>query len=116
LLVRAALLELQRAFARRKPGAVLDGRDIGTVVCHEADVKLFITASPEVRARRRQQELGAADFYAVLADIRTRDERDSKRASAPLLAAPDAATLDTSDLDVAAAIAAAIEIVESKKA
>lgn len=60
--VRAALLELQRAFARRKPGAVLDGRDIGTVVCPEADVKLFITASPEVRARRRQQELGAADF------------------------------------------------------
>lgn len=114
--VRAALLELQRAFARRKPGAVLDGRDIGTVVCPEADVKLFITASPEVRARRRQQELGAADFYAVLADIRTRDERDSKRASAPLLAAPDAATLDTSDLDVAVAIAAAIEIVESKKA
>lgn len=111
--VRAALLDVQRAFARKEPGAVLDGRDIGTVVCPEADAKLFITASPEVRARRRQAELGAADYEAILADIRARDERDSKRATAPLVAAADAVTLDTSALDRDAAIAAAIRAVEA---
>ena len=114
--VRAALLELQRAFARKEPGAVLDGRDIGTVVCPEAEAKLFITASPEVRARRRQAELGAADYEAVLADIRARDERDSQRATAPLMAAKDAVTLDTSDLDRDAAIAAAVRAVEAARA
>ena len=111
--VRAALLDVQRAFARKEPGAVLDGRDIGTVVCPDAHAKLFITASPEVRARRRQAELGAADYEAILADIRARDERDSKRATAPLVAAADAVTLDTSALDRDAAIAAAIRAVEA---
>ena len=114
--VRAALLELQRAFARKEPGAVLDGRDIGTVVCPEAEAKLFITASPEVRARRRQAELGAADYDAILADIRARDERDSQRATAPLMAAKDAVTLDTSDLDRDAAFAAAVRAVEAARA
>jgi cytidylate kinase len=114
--VRAALLEFQRSFARRPPGAVLDGRDIGTVVCPDAHAKLFITASAEVRARRRQAELGAEDYDAVLADIRARDERDSQRATAPLVAAKDAVTLDTSDMDIAAAVAAAIGAVEARRA
>jgi cytidylate kinase len=113
--VRAALLDLQRAFARKQPGAVLDGRDIGTVVCPGADVKLFVTASPEIRARRRQMELGAPDYDAVLAEIRARDERDSKRATAPLVAAADAVTLDTSDMDIAAAVAAAIRTAEGSR-
>jgi len=114
--VRAALLEFQRSFARRPPGAVLDGRDIGTVVCPDAHAKLFISASAEVRARRRQAELGAEDYDAVLADIRARDERDSQRATAPLVAAKDAVTLDTSDMDIAAAVAAAIGAVEARRA
>jgi len=113
--VRAALLELQRAFARKEPGTVLDGRDIGTVVCPEAEAKLFITASPEVRARRRQAELAAADYEAILADIRARDERDSKRTTAPLLAAADAVTLDTSAMDIEAAVAAAVKAVETRR-
>lgn len=113
--VRAALLDLQRSFARKSPGAVLDGRDIGTVVCPDAHAKLFITASAEVRAKRRQIELGAADYEAVLADIRARDARDSQRATAPLAAAQDAVTLDTSFLDIGAAVKAAIEIVEAKR-
>ena len=113
--VRAALLDLQRAFARKEPGAVLDGRDIGTVVCPNAEVKLFITASPDVRARRRQKELGSAAYDAILADIRARDERDSTRATAPLVAAPDAVTLDTSELDIEAAVAAAIRAVEARR-
>lgn len=113
--VRAALLEFQRSFARRPPGAVLDGRDIGTVVCPDAHAKLFITASAEVRAKRRQAELGAEDYDAVLADIRARDERDSKRATAPLLAAKDAVTIDTSEMDIAAAVAAAIGAVEVRR-
>lgn len=113
--VRAALLDLQRSFARKPPGAVLDGRDIGTVVCPDAHAKLFITASAEVRAKRRQIELGAADYEAVLADIRARDARDSQRATAPLAAAQDAVTLDTSFLDIGAAVKAAIEIVEAKR-
>ena len=112
--VRAALLDVQRAFARKEPGAVLDGRDIGTVVCPEARVKLFITASPEVRARRRQMELGSGDYESVLADIRARDDRDSKRATAPLVAAVDAVVLDTSGMDIEAAVLAAIKAVEAR--
>jgi cytidylate kinase len=113
--VRAALLEFQRSFARRPPGAVLDGRDIGTVVCPDAHAKLFITASAEVRARRRQMELGATDYDAVLADIRARDERDSIRATAPLVAARDAVMLDTSEMDIDAAVAAAVAAVEARR-
>lgn len=109
--VRAELLDFQRSFARRKPGAVLDGRDIGTVVCPEADVKLFVTASPEVRARRRQMELGAASYDEVLADIQARDRRDSGRATAPLAAAADAVVIDTSVMDIDVAMAAAIKAV-----
>jgi len=108
--VRSALLSLQRDFARKQPGAVLDGRDIGTVVCPDADVKLYVTASPEVRAARRQKELGAASYAEVLAEIRARDLRDSQRATAPLLPAKDAVILDTSELDIAAAVEAAIAI------
>ena len=113
--VRAALLDFQRAFAARKPGAVLDGRDIGTVVCPDAPVKLYVTASPEVRARRRQLELGSADYESILADIRARDDRDSKRATAPLVAAKDAVVLDTSGMDIAAAVQAAIRAVEDRR-
>lgn len=109
--VRGALLDLQRSFARKPPGAVLDGRDIGTVVCPDAHAKLFITASAEVRAKRRQKELGAADYEAVLADIKARDARDSQRASAPLVAAKDAVVLDTSEMDVSRAILEAIRAV-----
>ena len=114
--VRAALLEFQRAFARKEPGAVLDGRDIGTVVCPDAHAKLYVTASPEVRARRRQLELGSADYEEILADIRARDDRDSKRATAPLVAAKDAVVLDTSAMDIAAAVKAAIGAVEDRRA
>lgn len=114
--VRAALLDMQRAFASQPGGAVLDGRDIGTVICPAATVKLFVTASPETRAQRRALELRgrgeAVDFADVLADIRRRDERDSGRSSAPLVAAADAVRLDTSDLDVEGAVAAARAIVE----
>jgi cytidylate kinase len=113
--VRSALLSLQRDFARKPPGAVLDGRDIGTVVCPDADVKLYVTASPEVRARRRQAELGAASYDSVLAEIRARDLRDSQRATAPLLPAKDAVILDTSELDIAAATAAAITIADRRR-
>lgn len=114
--VRAALLDLQRAYARKGPGAVLDGRDIGTVVCPEADVKLFLTANPEVRARRRQAEVGSADFAAVLAEIEARDLRDQSRAAAPLVPARDAVVIDTSDMTVEQAFAAAIAAVEAKRA
>ena len=109
--VRAALLDLQRNFSKKGPGAVLDGRDIGTVVCPEADVKIFDTASPEVRARRRQLELGAASYDTVLAEIRARDERDSRRATAPLVAARDAVVLDTSEMGIEVAVAAAIAVI-----
>ncbi|CAH1650626.1 (d)CMP kinase [Chelatococcus asaccharovorans] len=102
--VRAALIAFQRAFAATPGGAVLDGRDIGTVICPEADVKLFVTASPEVRAMRRALELRTrgqpADEAEILADIRIRDARDAGRADAPLRAAPDAELLDTSDLSI----------------
>jgi CMP/dCMP kinase len=115
--VRAALLDFQRSFAEQKPGAVLDGRDIGTVVCPNANVKLFVTASPEVRARRRLAELreSGADvtFEAVLQDIRQRDERDMNRAVAPLASAEDAVIIDTSEMTAEEAIAAAIRAASS---
>ncbi len=114
--VRAALLDMQRAFAGQPRGAVLDGRDIGTVICPDADVKLFVTASPDKRAQRRALELRGrgetVDYAEVLADIRRRDERDSGRSSAPLVAAADSVLLDTSELDVEGAVAAARAIVE----
>ncbi len=118
--VRAALLKLQQDFARQPGGAVLDGRDAGTVIAPEADVKLFVTATPEERARRRFRELQdrgeAAVFEAVLADIKRRDERDSERSVAPLKAAPDAVLLDTTRLDIEAAFRAALSIVEAPRA
>lgn len=111
--VRAALLEAQRAFARRAPGAVLDGRDIGTTVCPDADAKLFVTASPEVRAARRHAEMQAkgveSSYEDMLADIRRRDERDSARAASPLKPAENALLLDTSNLDIEAAFQAAVK-------
>jgi cytidylate kinase len=114
--VRAALLAFQRDFAAEPPGAVLDGRDIGTVICPDAEVKIFVVATPEERARRRALELKAAgqavDEAAILADILRRDERDRSRSVAPLKAAPDAHELDTTHLDVEAATAAAIALVE----
>ena len=117
--VRAALLRFQQDFAAAPPGAVLDGRDIGTVICPNADAKIFVTATPEVRARRRVLEMrrgGAlADEAEVLADIRRRDERDSARGVAPLKPAADAVLLDTSDLDIEAAFRAAVEIVEAER-
>ena len=112
--VRAALLQFQRDFARRKPGAVLDGRDIGTVVCPDADVKLYVTASPEVRAKRRQAELRGTDYDAVLAEIKARDARDSQRAAAPLAAAPDAVVIDTSSLSVSEVVAQAVDLIARK--
>ena len=110
--VRAALVDFQRAFAARSGGAVLDGRDIGTVICPSAAVKLFVTASPEVRAERRYKELRAAghdtDLATVLADVRARDVRDTDRATAPMVAATDALVLDTSQMSIDEAVAAAI--------
>jgi len=118
--VRAALLDLQRDFARLKPGAVLDGRDIGTIVCPEADAKIFVTASPEERAQRRTRELAergeTSSYEAVLADIHERDARDRSRSFAPLVPASDAYILDTTNLDIGAAVAAAIRYVESRVA
>ena len=115
--VRAALLDLQRRFAAQPGGAVLDGRDIGTVVCPDADAKLFVTAEPEERAGRRHRELvgrgEAADYAAILADIQRRDERDAMRSTAPLRAAGDAMLLDTTRLDPEAAFWAAVALVES---
>jgi cytidylate kinase len=118
--VRAALLKFQRDFAASPPGAVLDGRDIGTVICPDADVKIFVVAAPEVRAARRAAELRASrndvNEAEVLADILRRDERDRSRAAAPLVRAPDAHLLDTTHLDIDAAIRAAIEIIEAARA
>jgi len=118
--VRKLVLAFQREFGRAPPGAVLDGRDIGTVIFPDADVKIFVTATAEVRARRRARELREAgdrvNEAEVLADIRRRDERDSKRAIAPLKAAPDAHLLDTTHLDIDAAFRAAIDIVEAVRA
>jgi cytidylate kinase len=116
--VRAALIERQRDFAAQPGGAVLDGRDIGTVVAPGADAKLFVMAAAEVRAERRLKELQArgmnVHFEDVLADIRARDDRDSHRAAAPLMPALDALRLDTSELDAEAAIAEAVKLVEAK--
>ena len=118
--VRKAVLAFQRNFGRTSPGAVLDGRDIGTVVFPDADVKIFVTATAEVRARRRAVELREAgnrlDEAEVLADIQRRDERDTKRAVAPLKAAAEAHLLDTTHLDIDAALRAAIDIVEAVRA
>ncbi|MEJ2432021.1 MAG: (d)CMP kinase [Pseudolabrys sp.] len=118
--VREALLAVHRDFAARPPGAVLDGRDIGTVICPEAEAKIFVTASPEARAARRTREYAAAgqavDQAAVLADIRARDERDMNRAAAPLKQAADAYLLDTTTLDIDAAFRAAIDLVEASRA
>jgi cytidylate kinase len=118
--VRAALLAFQRDFGRAPPGAVLDGRDIGTVIFPAAEVKIFVTASLETRARRRAAELeqaGESITYAgVLADIRRRDQRDAGRLAAPLKPAPDAHLLDTTHLDIDAAFRAAIDIVEAVRA
>jgi cytidylate kinase len=117
--VRAALLEFQRSFAATPPGAVLDGRDIGTVIAPQADVKIFLTASPEERARRRVKEAQGRgenpDPAAMLADIKKRDERDANRSIAPFKLAPDAHLLDTTHLAIDAAIRAAIDIVEATR-
>lgn len=119
--VRAALVDFQRQFAAQPPGglgAVLDGRDIGTVICPQATVKLFVTASLEARALRRLKELQSrgleAIHDAVLADMRERDERDSSRSAAPLVQADDAFRLDTSDLDADQAFALALKVVQSR--
>lgn len=116
--VRAALVDFQRAFARREGGAVLDGRDIGTVICPGAEVKLFVTADARTRARRRWLELREkgveTGFEAVLAEVEARDARDRARAAAPLRPAEDALVLDTTDLDIPSAVAAAVRAVAAK--
>jgi len=112
--VRAALLERQRAFAAQPGGAILDGRDIGTVIAPHADAKLFITASPEVRAKRRHGDDPSRDYDAILADILARDARDSGRSTAPLLRADDADLLDTTNLTIGDAVQAAIALVEAR--
>jgi len=115
--VRQALMNYQRQFATKLPGAVLDGRDIGTVIAPGADVKLFVIASPEVRAARRVLELQSRGESVtkeeILADLLRRDERDSRRTAAPLKPAPDAHLLDTTHLDIDAAFRAAVEIIEA---
>ncbi len=117
--VRAALREFQRAFARRPGGAVLDGRDIGTVICPEAEVKLFVTASPEVRAERRWRELAErgheADLAQVLEEVRARDRRDAERATSPMKRAPDALLLDTTDMSIKDAVKAAVRHVAAAR-
>lgn len=116
--VRAALVDFQRRFARQPGGAVLDGRDIGTVICPDAAVKLFVTARPEVRARRRWLELGGeaspTPFDEVLAEVRARDARDMGRETSPLRPAPDAVVIDTSDLGIEEAVAAAMQAIRAK--
>jgi cytidylate kinase len=116
--VRAALVDFQRAFARTEGGAVLDGRDIGTVICPGAEVKLFVTASAEVRARRRYDEDMAAghalSYDDVLAEVRARDDRDTNRADAPLRPAEDAVIVDTSQMSVDEAVAEAVRLVEAR--
>jgi cytidylate kinase len=111
--VRSALVEFQRRFARSEGGAVLDGRDIGTVICPEAEVKLYVTASPEVRAHRRWLEVGG-DEGRVLAEVKERDARDMGRADAPLKPAADAVLIDTSDLGIDQAVAAAVAVVAAR--
>ncbi|MBV9066815.1 MAG: (d)CMP kinase [Methylobacteriaceae bacterium] len=116
--VRAALVQAQQSFAHRPGGAVLDGRDIGTVICPDATVKIFVTASPETRAQRRALELRSrgepSDYVKVLADILHRDRRDSNRAAAPLKPAADAVILDTTDLDVKGTFDEALRLIQSK--
>jgi len=116
--VRAALRSMQRDFARQPPGAVLDGRDIGTVVCPDADIKIYVTASPEVRARRRYLEMTArgerATLAEVLQEIRRRDDRDANREASPMQPAPDAFLLDTSNLDIEAAFNIAVGVILRK--
>lgn len=116
--VRAAVLVYQRAFAQVRGGAVLDGRDIGTVVCPDADVKLYVTAAPEVRAERRYREkIGRGEpaaLEAVLDDIQRRDERDAGRAASPMRPAPDAFLLDTTNLDIEAAFDTAVDVIGRK--
>ena len=112
--VRAALVDFQRRFATQDGGAVLDGRDIGTVICPNADVKLFVTASAEVRAHRRWLEVGG-DEAQVLAEVRERDDRDMNRADAPLKPADDALLIDTSDLSIEDAIAAAVNAINAAR-
>jgi CMP/dCMP kinase len=118
--VRAAVLHFQRAFAVVPPGAVLDGRDIGTVIAPEAEVKIFVTASPEVRAKRRMLELQAqgqmVNEAEILADVLRRDQRDTTRVVSPLKMAADAHLLDTTHLDIDAAVRAAVDIVEAVRA
>ncbi len=118
--VRQALLRVQRDFALQPGGAILDGRDIGTVIAPDADVKIFVTASPEIRAGRRQRQFEkrgqAVDFAALLADIKERDARDSSRKDAPLRQADDAYLLDTSDLSIEATLRAAVEIIDTAMA
>ncbi|WP_106752718.1 (d)CMP kinase [Pannonibacter carbonis] len=118
--LREELVRLQRAFAMVPPGAVLDGRDIGTVVCPDAEVKLYITAAPEARARRRTAEILSqgkeADFVSVLEDLKRRDERDQTRAVAPLKQAADAHLLDTTEMDIETAFRAAVDIVTANRA
>ncbi|MHC2299698.1 (d)CMP kinase [Rhizobium mongolense] len=115
--VRRALVEAQRRFSERAPGTVLDGRDIGTVVCPEAPVKLYVTASPEVRAKRRYEEIigkgGTADFDAIFEDVKRRDERDMGRADSPLKPAEEAHLLDTSEMSIEAAFQAAKSIIDA---
>jgi cytidylate kinase len=117
--VRAALIDAQRRFATRPGGAVLDGRDIGTVVCPRADVKIYVTASPSARAQRRALELAArgerADYQTILAEILRRDERDMHRDAAPLKPAADATVLDTTLLNIDAAFAAAAALIETRR-
>ncbi len=115
--VRRALVTAQRAFSLREPGTVLDGRDIGTVACPEAPVKLYVTASPEIRARRRYDEIvaggGTADYEAIFADVKKRDERDMGRSDSPLKPAEDAHLLDTSEMSIEAAFQAAKAIIDA---
>lgn len=117
-IVRNALLEFQRDFALRSGGAVIDGRDIGTVICPDADVKLFVTASPEIRANRRFEELSVKNpeltFNAVMAEVAARDKRDAERATSPMIAATDAVLLDTSKLSIDAAVAEAVAIINKR--
>jgi len=117
--VREALVEFQRDFAAKEGGAVLDGRDIGTVICPDADVKLFVTARAEVRAKRRWEELcsagGDADYDTVLAEVKARDARDEGRKDAPMRRADDAVLLDTSDLTIEEAIARAVAAIEQAR-
>ncbi|TVQ01832.1 MAG: (d)CMP kinase [Roseinatronobacter sp.] len=112
--VRAALVEFQRDFARRAGGAVLDGRDIGTVICPKAEVKLFVTASAETRAMRRWKETGEGSYDAVLEQVRIRDARDMGRADAPLRPADDAVVLDTTELSIEDAVARARAVIQAR--